>query len=290
MQNHRQGNISKVKRNLVEAADALRAMGPPGGGSDIPRNITALVTDHSRLESDIRERAVYDVLDGKAKAIWDPTGLLAAYDDERSGLKAPLQEEKSQQYIVTDLFAPEVPDSLIAEAFGVMAASNRHLFLLVTEYPGRALSILGAGCMGRFDDDVAACAGKYGAPQPNLPLANLWMGVHITTAAEAEERIRTLVDVPAAKRWVAIRQRPEEDISLRKWLKQGNGDEVVSWVIAALGSATGESTVRLAHECLSAGAKFTMVLPESWIWPLPIDRKRGIASGATMRLNHAALA
>lgn len=98
-------------------------------------------------------------------------------------LEEPWRKEKSARVLVSfmgDLFGPEIPDNFIADVFNASRVSPHHRFFFLTKRPGRWKHM-------NFD--------KF---------KNAFIGVTVTTQAEADERIPLLLATPAAKRWVSI--------------------------------------------------------------------------------------
>lgn len=123
-----------------------------------------------------------------------------------SGAGSPLRWKKPRRIFVcprADLFHPDVPAQFIADVFGVMAATPQHTFQVLTKRPERMLNMLGAGCMGAFDDAVEECMAMYTDAPLTWPLPNVWIGVSIEDQATADERIPLLLQTPAAVRWVS---------------------------------------------------------------------------------------
>jgi protein gp37 len=93
---------------------------------------------------------------------------------------------------MSDLFHDDVPDEFIARVFGVMSRTPQHTFQILTKrharmrawmnYPGRAHGL-------RVTD--------------RWPLPNVWLGVSVEDQKWADIRIRSLVDTPAAVRFLS---------------------------------------------------------------------------------------
>ena len=123
--------------------------------------------------------------------------------------------------LMGDLFHDDVPDEFIAAVFGIMAAAERHTFIVLTKRPERMRSIL-----SNVKDDWTLAAEDYLCAYENYlyayeescksfrqlntgwfkdrPLPNVWPGVSIEDQATADERIPILLDTPAAHRWVSL--------------------------------------------------------------------------------------
>jgi protein gp37 len=88
-----------------------------------------------------------------------------------------------------DLFHDDVPDTIIASVFAVMASARRHMFQLLTKRPAR----LRAFMRGWLRDGRRI-----------EPLANIWLGVTAEDQQRADERIPDLLATPAAVRFVSV--------------------------------------------------------------------------------------
>jgi protein gp37 len=105
----------------------------------------------------------------------------------------------------SDLFHPAVPDWFIGQVFDTMFSGlSRHAFLVLTK---RA---------DRMKDIVAAWEWTL-KPLPE----NIWVGVSAEGQAEADERIRHLLQVPAAegRRWVSL-EPLLEPVDVSAWLSR----------------------------------------------------------------------
>lgn len=143
-------------------------------------------------------------------------------------LAEPLRWRKPRRVFVdsmSDLFHPEVPFEFAAAVFGVMAATPRHTYQLLTKRPERmaeffrwlrddawpdgpasqlaafAAGELGDGSDSSRDSHFFALDGK--ANRDVWPLPNVWLGTSVENQATADERILHLLDCPAAVRWIS---------------------------------------------------------------------------------------
>ena len=109
-------------------------------------------------------------------------------------LKTPLAWTKPRRIFVcsmSDLFHDEVKQEWIDEIFNVMSNAPRHTFLVLTKRPERmkaALKDLG----NRWNWNV------------KWPLENVWLGVTAENQETARDRIPTLIETPATKRFVSV--------------------------------------------------------------------------------------
>lgn len=106
-------------------------------------------------------------------------------------MEDPLHWKKPRKIFVCsmgDLFHPEVPCDWIWWIFGTMLECPQHTFMVLTKRPGRAEKILREMCL---------------ASGRRLP-ENCWLGVTAENQRNADERIPTLLDIPAAVRFVSV--------------------------------------------------------------------------------------
>lgn len=137
-------------------------------------------------------------------------------------LMQPLRWWKPRRIFVnslSDLFHPNVPDEWIDRVFAVMALCPQHTFIVLTKRPARMRAYLTAdGGFGRWGyieheakriarEDLQMkmgdLAGKTLAHFGGSNLPNVWLGVSISTQADAENFVPDLLATPAAVRIVS---------------------------------------------------------------------------------------
>jgi protein gp37 len=145
-------------------------------------------------------------------------------------LREPLSWPAGQRVFVnsmSDLFFEEFTNEEIAAVFGVMGACPQHDFLVLTKRPARARAWfrwigeawgknLVTGQASRIETDpitsiqiqagrrVDLPARQVGAGAfARWPLPNVWLGVSVEDQRRADERIPTLLELPAAVRFVS---------------------------------------------------------------------------------------
>lgn len=157
-------------------------------------------------------------------------------------LELPLRWRKPKRIFVdsmSDLFHESLPLEHIAAVFGVMAAAHWHTFQVLTKRPERALqffkwvtsrrngNVIGEdgptmSCKIIAEDVLGEVPGSGYGPcadcgldvraDPNdplcfaarpWPLPNVWLGVSVSSQANADERIPLLLQCPAAVRFVS---------------------------------------------------------------------------------------
>ncbi len=139
-------------------------------------------------------------------------------------LTLPLRWKRPRKIFVcsmTDLFADFVPDEFIDKMFAVMALAPQHTFQVLTKraarmrnflIPARAhpvgLEAFGTTLEAHIRDSKSA-VGRGTILQGDIihlklwPLPNVWLGVSAERQIEADERVRQLLDTPAAFRFVS---------------------------------------------------------------------------------------
>jgi len=127
-------------------------------------------------------------------------------------LDEPMRWQKPRMIFVnsmSDLFHEQVPDSYIAQVFGVMAASPHHIFQVLTKRPDRMLHWFTSDPRADVIDAGAALAhAKQRANALNAvirsvwPLPNVWVGTSVENN-DVAERVEWLSHVPAAVRFIS---------------------------------------------------------------------------------------
>lgn len=173
-------------------------------------------------------------------------------------LSIPLRWRKPRRIFVNsmgDLFHSDVPSKWVDDIIDVIALCRQHTFLMLTKRSIR---------MKAYFDDLGM----------NGTLPNLWLGVTVENQQAADERISTLWQIPAAKRFVSVEPMLNQ-ILLAKYLHcfrdtdgDGNcpwhpqGCPSINWVIC--GGETGpgarpmygEWVRSLRDQCVDAGVPF----------------------------------
>lgn len=159
-------------------------------------------------------------------------------------LDEPLRWRKPQVVAVSfmgDLFHEAIPDEFIAAVFGVMAAAERHTFLLLTKRPSRMRSVLSADheytklaeefCAAHNESDPVFRALNRGW-FVSMPLPNVWPGVSVEDQPTADERIGVLVNTPAAHRLVSLKPQIGPVEFAPWWLDPGRIDSTCPHCLA----------------------------------------------------------
>jgi len=233
-------------------------------------------------------------------------------------LDQPLRWEKPRLIFVnsmSDLFHKDVPFEFIAAVFGVMAATPRHTFQLLTKRPERALEFFqwlgerpwpgserdsrvwwcahhareqGTEVFMRGSDDRSPHSNRNVALDTPWPLPNVWLGVSCENQETAEERIPLLLKCPAAVHWVSA-EPLLGPIDFGKadpvWSEDAGRFVRVDWVVVGGESGAGARTCRaewlrsIVHQCMRAGVSvFVKQLGAAYE-----DPENGIAGAALAR-------
>ncbi|WP_306358969.1 MULTISPECIES: DUF5131 family protein [unclassified Nocardia] len=126
-----------------------------------------------------------------------------------AALEIPLRWRSPRLVFVnsmSDLFHADVPEDAVARVFAVMLAASRHTFQVLTKRPGRLRNLMRRTDFAQQVFELAVR--DYGMPSERAasswwPLPNVWLGVSAEDQRWAEIRIPTLVDTPAACRFVS---------------------------------------------------------------------------------------
>lgn len=216
-------------------------------------------------------------------------------------LGQPLNWRKPRQIFVCsmgDLFHRDVPFEYIAAIFGVMAATPRHAYQILTKRPGRMLKWFGwidsagrltDGCLRADLADYTICAKgpmradilMAGAPfgSSEWPLPNVWLGVTAEDQKRWDRRVSILRQIPAAVRFVSV------EPSLGPIMANLDG---ISWLICGGEAGPGSRPMHpdwarsLRDQCVEAGVPFFF---KSWgDWGMRGPGPHGDDHGVRVRL------
>lgn len=129
-------------------------------------------------------------------------------------LAAPLRWRRPRRVFVcsmSDLFGEWVSDEMIERVFGVMERCPQHTFQVLSKRAERMRSYL------RKYTPMKASGVFPGRPGP---LPNVWLGVSVEDQRRADERIPSLLDTPAAVRWISA-EPLLEPLTLGSWQPEG---------------------------------------------------------------------
>jgi protein gp37 len=131
-------------------------------------------------------------------------------------IEKPLNWKRPRRVFVCsmgDLFHESVPFEWIDQVFAVMALCRQHVFMLLTKRPERMQTyILGQDFRGiaqqaaqlveNSDYHYDAIIDDY--KRAGRCMKNVWLGVTAENQEASDERIPTLLQIPAAKRFVSV--------------------------------------------------------------------------------------
>jgi len=185
-------------------------------------------------------------------------------------LDAPLRWKKPRRVFVnsmSDLFLEDFGDEYIRAAFGVMAATPRHTYQVLTKRGERMRAFFDRIARATAVDHAPDAGFLIGTAAANLgveevdqlgsypwPLRNVWLGVSVEDRKYGVPRIEHLRAVPAAVRFLSVEPLLEDvgALDLRG----------IDWVIAGSESGHGARPMRedwvrsLRDQCTAAGVKF----------------------------------
>ncbi|TXH74471.1 MAG: phage Gp37/Gp68 family protein [Lysobacteraceae bacterium] len=135
-------------------------------------------------------------------------------------LDQPLRWRRPRRIFVCahgDLFHESVPDEWIDKVFAVMALAPAHTFQVLTKRAERMRAYLSSPDVGArigsaereyakavdFYRPKNGIANVHVACERHMPLPNVWLGVSVENQDAADERIRLLLQTPAAVRWIS---------------------------------------------------------------------------------------
>lgn len=159
---------------------------------------------------------------GYLRVIDDRGRWTGEFETDSVRLAEPLGWKKPRRVFVnsmSDLFGESVPFEFVAAVFGVMAATPRHTYQVLTKRPEAMLTFF-AWAKGevkrRGYGQPEVCmdeAAERGVNVPTTtvdehgfntwPLPNVWLGVSTEDQATADERIPLLLQAPAAVRFIS---------------------------------------------------------------------------------------
>ena len=203
---------------------------------------------------------------GKNGARW--TGTVRVVPEH---LADPLRWKKPRRIFVnsmSDLFHEKLSNEEIAAVFGVMAASPRHTFQVLTKRAERmgewfawaaqvaptATCVVAAAAHLWPDDRDGRMKFVHGAStgRSNWPLPNVWLGVSVEDQRRADERIPLLLETPAAVRFISAEPLLGPIKGCTSWRHRdlaeypSKPDRKLDWVI--IGSESGPGARPMATE------------------------------------------
>lgn len=149
--------------------------------------------------------AFYDLPNRKVKLILN-----------QKALEKPLHWKRPKKIFVqdmSDLFLDDVPFEFIDRVLEVIIRNHRHKFMVLTKRPKRMREYFHGlienteGTYRRVTKSVInydRCHGAFLRLRRKQTINNLWLGVTTENQEMADKRIPTLLQIPAAKRFVSV--------------------------------------------------------------------------------------
>jgi protein gp37 len=183
-------------------------------------------------------------------------------------LDQPLRWKRPRKIFVnsmSDLFHDQVPDHFIAQVFSVMACTPRHTFQVLTKRHARMRALLSADS---FRAAVHAQVRERWSQEAALqvwtrgwPLSNVWLGVSAENQQWADIRVPSLLDTPAAVRFISA-EPLLGPIDLMSVPPLVGGVPAIDWLIVGGESGRGARPMHpdwarsLRDQCQAAGVAF----------------------------------
>lgn len=175
------------------------------------------VTGCSKVSEGCRNCYAFALHDMRHKAFQEGKKLPQQYAKPFSEIQLfpdrlvqPLKWKKPQRVFVNsmaDLFHKDVPDDFIWSVFDIMAKCPEHTFQILTKRPERMEEMLS----GRYWRDLGTPKKPFFARiikgeerEGDVPfLPNVWLGTSVENQNAADERVRHLLETPAAVRFLS---------------------------------------------------------------------------------------
>lgn len=138
----------------------------------------------------------------KKGPVWTGVVRMASRDT----ILKPLSWRKPSLIFVnsmSDVFHPSLKASEVAQIFAVMALGKQHVYQVLTKRPDVMLAFV-TNPSTPASVELAMQAIKPGSKVPEWPLKNVWMGTSVEDQRRARERIKMLLQVPAAVRFLSM--------------------------------------------------------------------------------------
>lgn len=155
---------------------------------------------------------------------------------DKKALLQPLKWRKPRSVFpcdMTDIFHPGIPDEWRALWFGIMSAASHHRYYILTKRPKQALlwfewtkkkpgSTYDREWQGNHLLSLYMHNAKINYPHPfqlqNIwPLSNVWLGISAGTQELFDKRMKYLVQIPAAHRFISL-EPLLEPVDVSPWL------------------------------------------------------------------------
>lgn len=169
--------------------------------------------------------------------------------------------------LLGDMFHAQVDDDFLARTFAVIATTIRHTYLCTTKRHARMRWLLNNPAFEHLVRGyIPEYAGRKGAQawDGQWPLSNLHLAVSVEDQTTADRRIPTLLDTPAAVRWISAEPLlgPIDLTALAAGINALAGERRLDWVVTGGESGPGSRPVHpdcfrgLRDQCTAAGVPF----------------------------------
>jgi protein gp37 len=242
----------------------------------------AIRTAH-RMQANPNEKIAAAYAGTEHEGEW--TGKVNLIEDR---LELPLTWTKPKKIFVnaqSDLFHADVPDDFIAKVWAVMAITPRHTYQILTKRPARMRSLLSSAEFESLvwqhvnrllDGEWLHLRPPHPLAAPSWPLPNVWLGVSVEDQKGADLRVRVLLGVPAAVRFLScepllgpvdLHQAIQPNFAVSGWKDL----TLLHWVIAGGESGPGARPMHpdwarsLRDQCTAADVAFHFKQWGEWV-------------------------
>jgi protein gp37 len=195
------------------------------------------------------------------------TGKVEIYEDR---LTMPFSVDRPSRIFVNafaDVFHEEMTDAMVDRVFAVMAVASQHRYVILTKRQKKMQTYMAdPATPRRVAAAIAALAGQgFGrdGKAESWPPPNVWLGVTTENQKEAERRVPTLLEPPAAVRFVAAEPLLSAVALKPEWLpRPGASGPAIDWVMAGGESGPNARPIQLdwvralRDQCASTGTPF----------------------------------
>jgi protein gp37 len=165
-----------------------------------------------------------------------------------------------------DVFHEEMTDAMVDRVFAVMASALQHRYVILTKRQKKMQTYMAdPATAGRVAAAIGALPGELGSNGrvESWPLPNLWLGVTTENQKEAERRVPTLLQTPAAVRFIAAEPLLSAVELKPEWLPHaGAAGPTIDWVMAGGECGPNARPIQLEwvrslrDQCARAGTPF----------------------------------
>jgi protein gp37 len=195
------------------------------------------------------------------------TGKVGIHEDR---LLMPLGLAESSRIFVNayaDVFHEEMTDAMIDRVFAVMAAAPQHAYVILTKRQKKMQAYMAdPATPGRVAAAATALASQglgHRTQAGSWPPANVWLGVTTENQKEAERRVPTLLQTPAAVRFIAAEPLLSAVELKPEWLPHAGAEgPTIDWVMGGGESGPNARPIELGwvralrDQCARTGTPF----------------------------------